>query len=174
MNTIKKISALAVPVMLFVFAMFSNSSCNIYKFNEATIPDSIKTVKINFIENKARYINPQISQRLTDKLRQKIIGQTRLTQTNSENVDWEISGFISEYNFSTSAISGQQVANNRLTVSVRITLNNRKGEKTTDYDVSRSFEFKGDQSFQQAENALGDEIVRTITDEIFNKLFSNW
>ena len=174
MNKFKKISILAVLAMLFVFALFSNSSCNIYKFNEATIPDSIKTEKINFIENKARYINPQISQRLTDKLRQKIIGQTRLTQTNSENVDWEISGFISEYNFSTSAISGQQVANNRLTVSVRITLNNRKGEKTTDYDVSRSFEFKGDQSFQQAENALSDEIVRTITDEIFNKLFSNW
>ncbi|MEO5948328.1 MAG: LptE family protein [Chitinophagaceae bacterium] len=174
MNTIKKISIFAVPIMLFVFAVFSNSSCNIYKFNEATIPDSIKTVKINFIENKARYINPQISQRLTDKLRQKIIGQTRLSQVNNENADWEISGTITEYNFSTSAISGQQVVNNRLTVSVRITLNNRKGEKTTDYDVSRSFEFKGDQSFQQAENALGDEIVRTITDEIFNKLFSNW
>lgn len=174
MNNFKKISVLAVPIILFGFAVFSNSSCNIYKFNEATIPDSIKTVKINYIENKARYINPQLSQRLTDKLRQKIIGQTRLTQTNSENVDWEISGFISEYNFSTSAISGQQVANNRLTVSVRITLNNRKGEKTTDYDVSRSFEFKGDQSFQQAENTLGDEIVRSITDEIFNKLFSNW
>jgi len=104
MNKLKKISILAVLAILFVFALFSNSSCNIYKFNEATIPDSIKTVKINFIENKARYINPQISQRLTDKLRQKIIGQTRLTQTNSENVDWEISGFISEYNFRTSAI----------------------------------------------------------------------
>lgn len=174
MNTIKKISILAVLAMLFVFAVFSNSSCNIYKFNEATIPDSIKTVKIVQLLNKARYVNPQISQRLSDKLRQKIVGQTKLSQTNSDNADWEISGYISEYNFSTSAISGQQVANNRLTVSVHIILNNRKGEKTTEYDVSRSFEFKGDQSFQQAENALGDEIVRTITDEIFNKLFSNW
>ena len=156
------------------YTVFSNSSCNIYKFNEATIPDSIKTVKIVQLLNKARYVNPQISQRLSDKLRQKIVGQTKLSQTNSDNADWEISGHISEYNFSTSAISGQQVANNRLTVSVHIILNNRKGEKTTEYDVSRSFEFKGDQSFQQAENALSDEIVRTITDEIFNKLFSNW
>lgn len=174
MNTIKKISILVVPTILLLFAVFSNSSCNIYKFNEATIPDSIKTVKIVQLLNKARYVNPQISQRLSDKLRQKIVGQTKLSQTNSDNADWEISGYISEYNFSTSAISGQQVANNRLTVSVHIILNNRKGEKTTEYDVSRSFEFKGDQSFQQAENALSDEIVRTITDEIFNKLFSNW
>ena len=157
-----------------LFLAPSLTSCNIYKFNEATIPDSIKTVKINFIENKARYINPQLSPRLTDKLRQKIIGQTRLTQTNNDNMDWEISGFITDYTFSTSAISGQQAANNRLSVSVHITLNDRKSDKTTDYDVSRSFEFKGNKSFQQAESELGDEMIRTLTDEIFNKLFSNW
>lgn len=174
MKRIKKITILLIPTVLCFTIFFGNSSCNIYKFNEATIPDSIKTVKIVQLLNKARYVNPQISQRLSDKLRQKIVGQTKLSQTNNDNADWEISGYISEYNFSTSAISGQQVANNRLTVSVHIILNNRKGEKTTEYDVSRSFEFKGDQSFQQAENALGDEIVRTITDEIFNKLFSNW
>lgn len=174
MKTIKKIAIFIIPVVLFAIAVVSNSSCNIYKFNEATIPDSIKTVKIEYIENKARYINPQLSQKLTEKLRQKIIGQTRLSQTNGDNTDWLISGFISEYNFSTSAISGQQVANNRLTVTVHITLNDRKADKITEHDVSRSFEFKGDQSFQQAENTLSEEIVRTITDEIFNKLFSNW
>lgn len=170
----KKLILLFVTCLVGFIAFFSNSSCNIYKFNEATIPDSIKTVKIIQLLNKARYVNPQISQRLTDKLRQKIVGQTRLSQTNNDNADWEISGFISEYNFSTSAISGQQVANNRLTVTVHITLNDRKAEKVTDHDVSRSFEFKGTQSFQEAENVLGDEIVRTLTDEIFNKLFSNW
>lgn len=174
MMVIRKIAFLLVPSALCLATLFSNTSCNIYKFNEATIPDSIKTVKINFIENKARYINPQLSPRLTDKLRQKIIGQTRLTQTNNDIVDWEISGFITDYTFSTSAISGQQVANNRLSVSVHITLNDRKADKTTDYDVSRSFEFKGNQSFQQGEASVGDEMIRTLTDEIFNKLFSNW
>lgn len=176
MTVIRKIFFLLVPCAFCFVALFSNSSCNIYKFNEATIPDSIKTVKINFIENKARYINPQLSPRLTEKLRQKITGQTRLTLTkaSNDNPDWEINGFIQDYTFSTSAISGQQVANNRLSVSVHITLNDRKADKTTDYDVSRSFEFKGNQSFQQAEAALGDEMIRTLTDEIFNKLFSNW
>ncbi len=150
------------------------TGCGIYKFKDVSIPPEIKTVRVNYIENRARYINPQLSPRLTDKLRQKIVGQTRLTQTNNDNVDWDITGFITDYSFSTSAISNQQVANNRLTVSVHITLNNRKEDKLTDYDVSRSFEFKGNQSFQQAENALGDEMIRTLTDEIFNRLFSNW
>jgi hypothetical protein len=93
---------------------------------------------------------------------------------NKENPDWEINGVVTDYTFSTSAITNQQVANNRLTVSVHITLNDRKKDKTSEYDVTRSFEFKGNQSFQQAENALGDEMIRTLTDEIFNRLFSNW
>ena len=161
-------------VFCFLFLGASFTGCGIYKFKDVSIPPEVKTVKVNFIENRARYINPQLSPRLTDKLRQKIVGQTRLTQTNNDNVDWEISGVITDYTFTTSAISNQQVANNRLTVSVHITLNDRKKDKITDYDVSRSFEFKGTQSFQQAENALGDEMIRTLTDEIFNRLFSNW
>ncbi|MBL0068515.1 MAG: hypothetical protein IPP39_08505 [Chitinophagaceae bacterium] len=165
-------AVLVIPLLLLIVPSFT--SCNIYKFNEATIPDSIKTVKVNQIENRAQYINPQLSQRLSDKLRQKIVGQTRLSQTNNDNADWEISCTIQQYSFSTSAISNQQAATNRLTVAIHIILNNRKADEVKDYDVSRSFEFKGNQSFQQAEATLLEEMTRTLTDEIFNRLFSNW
>jgi basic membrane lipoprotein Med (substrate-binding protein (PBP1-ABC) superfamily) len=167
-------TVLLVACSLFLVPSFS--SCHFkYGFKDVSpISDSIKTVKVTYIENKARYINPQLSPRLTDKLRQKIISQTKLSQTNSDNADWEISGYITDYSFTTSAISGQQVANNRLTVGIHITLNNRKQEDIKDYDVSRNFEFKGNQSFQQAEASLLDEIIRTLTDEIFNKIFSSW
>ena len=174
MNILKRILILAIPVVLIALVFASNTGCNIYKFNQATIPDSIRTVKINNIENRAQYINPQISQRLADKLRQKIISQTRLSPVSGDNADWEISAYISQYSFSTSAISGQQVATNRLTVGVHITINDRKADEIKDHDVSRSFEFKGTQSFQQAEATLMDEMTRTLADEIFNKLFSNW
>jgi outer membrane lipopolysaccharide assembly protein LptE/RlpB len=145
-----------------------------YKFKDVSIPPEVKTVKVNYIENRARYVNPQLSPRLTDNLRRKIVGQTRLSQTNTDNVDWEITGMITDYSFSTSAISNQQVANNRLTVSLQVSLNDRRKEKVTDFTISRNFEFKASLSFQQAENTLGDEIIRTLTDEIFNRLFSNW
>lgn len=171
----KNFLCLSVAVVVVCAILFSSaiSSCNIYKLNEATIPDSIRTVKINTLENRAQYVNPQISQRLTDKIRQKIIGQTKLSPDN-DNPDWEISGYISQYTFSTSAISNNQVATNRLTVGVHITVNDRKSDEVKDYDVSRSFEFSATQSFQQAEATLLEEMTRTITDEIFNKLFSNW
>lgn len=173
MCSTKKISVFIAAVILIAAALSGSSSCGIYKFNDASVPDSIKTVKVNFIENRATYVNPQLSPRLTDKLRQKIIGQTKLIQTNNEP-DWEIDGTITQYSFSTSAITGQQAANNRLTVAVQMVLSDRKANKTEKIDVSRSFEFKGNQSFQQAENDLAEEMIRTLTDDIFNKLFSKW
>ncbi|HUM96670.1 MAG TPA: LptE family protein [Chitinophagaceae bacterium] len=166
---IAMLKAVGFCLMLIVW-----NGCGVYKFKDVSIPADVKTVRIKFIENRARYINPQISPKLTDKLRQKVVGQTRLRQTNNDDADWDISSTITDYNFSTSAISGQQVANNRLTVGVHVTLFDQKKDETKDFDISRSFEFKGDLSFQQAEAGLMDEMIRTLTDEIFNKLFSNW
>ena len=156
------------------------SSCKVsYGFNDKTsIPDSIKTVKINYITNKAAYVNPQLSPNLTDRIRQKIINQTKLTNTNNENADWEITGEIRDYSISTTGVTStngqQQSSINRLTVGVHVTINKRLENKTEEYDVSRSFDFSARQSLQTAEATLLDEMIRSLTDEIFNKLFSNW
>ena len=165
--------SLACGLCLLVFV---NSDCHVsYGLRDVSIPDSIKTVKVNFIENKARYVNPQLSPTLTDRLRQKIISQTRLTQTNSDNADWEISGYVNDYSVSTSGISQQQSSINRLNVSVHISLLNRKGgNDQKEYDVSHSFDFSASLTLQAAEAQLADRIVRDMTDEIFNHIFSNW
>lgn len=170
----KKIIAFSTSIILLVLLFTSNTGCGIYRFTDASIPDSIKTVKVNLLENRATYINPTLAPRLSDKLRQKILSQTKLKQTNNDDADWEISGVVTQYSFSTAAITGQQASNNRLTVGLSITLLDRKADKTEKQEVSRSFEFKGDQTIQQAESSLADEMIRTLTDDIFNKLFSKW
>ncbi len=136
----------------------------------------MKTVKITQLENRARLVNPQLSPKLTDKLRQKIVGQTRLSQVgvDNENADWEISGEISDYGISTSGISNQQAATNRLNVSVKIKVYKRKEDKNEEFVISRNFEFSANLSLQQAEAALADEMVRGLADDIFNRLFSDW
>ncbi|MEQ1678184.1 MAG: LptE family protein [Chitinophagaceae bacterium] len=174
MKGAQKISLILLSAVLMV-VLASNTNCGVYRFNEAgSVPDSIKTVKVLYLENRAQYVNPQFSPKLTDKLRQKIVGQTKLSQTNGDNADWEISGYVREYTFSTSAISGQQASNNRLTVTVHITLNDRKSGATKEHDVTRSVEFPGNQTFQQAETSKMDELIRILIDDIFNKLFSDW
>jgi hypothetical protein len=173
----KRMKTLAgIGILLFVLFITStsHSGCNIYKFRDISIPDSIKTVKVNFIENRAPYVNPQLSPRLTDRLKQKITSQTRLSQTNNDNADWDIKGYISNYSSSTSGISQQRVATNRLTVTVHIALNDQRANKTQEYDVSRNFEYAATKSQTQAEAELADEMIRGLTDDIFNRIFSNW
>ena len=131
-------------------------------------------LKVFFIENKARYINPQLSPKLSDKLRQKIINQTRLSQTNSD-ADYEISGYISDYSVNTSGISQQQVASNNLNVTVHIIFRNRQDEKKNfEADITRNFPFSASKSLTQAETELNEQMVTNLTDEIFNRIFSNW
>lgn len=164
-----------LPIGCFLLIL---SSCGVYSFNDVSLPDSIKTVRIGFIENKARFINPQLSPSLTDRLRQKIVSQTRLSQTNNENADFDISGEIREYSVSTSGVTsnnGQsQSSIQRLNVSVHIVLNNQKTGIVQEYDITRNFDFSANQSLQDAERNLLDEMVRTLSDEIFNRIFSNW
>jgi outer membrane lipopolysaccharide assembly protein LptE/RlpB len=162
--------------LLVLFVVSLLTGCHVYKFNQTSIPPEIKTVRVQFIENKARYTNPQLSPQLTDKLRQKIVSQTKLTQVNNDNADYDISGYVSQYDVSTSGISNQQVSSNRLTVAVSLILVNRKtpGVEPRNISASRSFDFSSTLTLQQAEQKLNDEIIRNLTDEIFNQLFSDW
>ena len=163
---------LAFTILLFASCLLT--ACGVYTFKDISIPADIKTIKLHFLENKARYVNPQLSPRLTNKLQDKIVGQTRLTRTESEDADWVVSGYISDYSVTTSGISEQQVSTNRLTVGAHIVLKDNKTLKDAEYDVTKSFEFSATQTLQQAEAALAEQIVQGLSDEIFNRLFSNW
>jgi len=170
-----------LPAFILLCSIFllPSASC-VYKFNEASIAPEYRTVRVNFIENRAPYKNPQLSPNLTDRIRQKIINQTRLIQTNNqENAHYDITGTITDYSVSTTGITsanGQsQTSINRLTVTVKITKTDLlKNTDNQDFTVTRQFDFGATQSLQQAESTLLDEMVRNLTDEIFNRLFSNW
>jgi tRNA U34 5-carboxymethylaminomethyl modifying GTPase MnmE/TrmE len=160
-------------LLMVLFLLTIIEGC--YSFRDVSIPPEVKTVKVNYIENRARIINPQLSQRLTDKLRQKIINQTRLSQTNSNDAHYDISGQITDYYVTTSGISGQRAATNRLNVGIRIIVKNRLDQKKDfEADLTRNFDFDATLSLQQAENQLTELVVQNFTDEIFNRIFSNW
>jgi len=150
-----------------------------YSFKDVSIPPEIKTFRVNYIENKARYINPQLSPQLTDKLRQKINSQTRLSGVQSDDAHFDISGQVTGYNVTTSGIASpngtQQAAIQRLTVTVHIVLkNNVDASKSFEADVSRNFDYSASLTLTQAEPQLNETIVKQVVDEIFNRIFSNW
>jgi len=163
---------------LFLLTLLASSfltSCGIYSFRDAVIPENIKTVKIAFVENKARYVNPQLAPQLTDKLLQKIINGTKLTRTNSDDAHYQIFATITNYDPSqTIGVSAQQASTNRLTVTVHVLLKKTLENKEQEFDVSRNFDFSANLTLQAAESQLIDDILRNLTDDIFNQIFSNW
>lgn len=166
-----------VPCILSLLLV---SSCKIYSFKDVSVPDQIKTIRIGFIENKARFVDPQLSPQLTDKLKQKINNQLgRLTQIQTDDADYTVDAYISDYSVTTSGVSNQQAATNRLTVAVHIIFKNKYNDQkigTPDFegDVSRNFDFSASLTITDAEAQLTSTIVQNMTDEIFNRLFSNW
>lgn len=173
-----KLLVITAPLFFFLLLNFSLSSCGIYGFSErGTVSDSARTVKVAQFENKASYVNPQVTPNLTERLRQKILNQTKLTNTNNDNADYNIVGYIADYSVSTTGVTSnngqQQSSINRLTVRVHISLS-KFGNTPEEFDVSRSFDFSAQQSLQTAEASLLDEMIRNLSDEIFNHIFSNW
>jgi outer membrane lipopolysaccharide assembly protein LptE/RlpB len=176
MNRIMRFSkTILITVMLSIMGIVLASSCKIYSFREkGTLPPDIKTVKVHVFESRARYTNTQFSTRLKDALELKVVRQTRLSRSNSEDAHYQIEGYISGYDVNPSGISGQTTATERLTVSIHLTLRNTLHGKTEEYDVSRSFEYPANLTLQEAEVRLLDEMIRNLSDEIFNRIFSNW
>jgi hypothetical protein len=135
----------------------------------------VKTFRVNYFENKAQYINPQLSPQLTEKLKQKIINTTRLVQTNDDDAHYDISGFVTQYFTSTISITGNNSSGNRLTVGFHLIFKNNLDEKKNfEADISRPFDFPSTQSISEAEASLNPDIFKNMVDEIFNKIFSNW
>lgn len=173
MPAIKKIYLLFISAILIAIFNF-NTGCGIYGFADVSIPDTVKTIRINLNENRAPYVNPQLSPGLTERLKQKIISQTRLSQTNSDDAHYDVLGYISDYSVSTTGVSNKTEVTNRLTVSVHITFKRSANTPPEEFDVSRNFEFSARQTLQTAQSQLLDEMVRSLADDIFNRLFSNW
>jgi Lipopolysaccharide-assembly len=155
--------------------LFSYSSCK-YSFKDTSpIPEEVKTFRVNYLENKAPYVNPQLSPALTEKLKQKIIGNTRLRQTNDDNAHYDISGYVSDYSVTTSGITGNTSGTNRLSVSFHLVFKNTLDEKKDfEAEVPYTLDFASTQTLSQVEAGKNDEIVTNVVDAIFNKIFSNW
>jgi outer membrane lipopolysaccharide assembly protein LptE/RlpB len=164
-----------VVVCCLLFITFNYATCKYSARDTSPIPQEVKTFRVNYLENKARYVNPAITPQVTERLKQKIIGQTRLRQTNSDDAHYDISGYLSDYSVTTTGIANQNATTNRLNVSFHLVFRNTL-DQTKDFetDVTRNYDFNAQSSLAQAEASLAGDIIKNLVDEIFNKIFSNW
>ena len=160
---------------LLIIAVFNYASCK-YSFKDSSpLPPEVKTFRVNLLGNQAPYVDPQLAPQLTEALKQKIISNTRLHQTNEDDAHYDINGYISNYAVSTTGISGSTAAQNRLTVTFHIIFKNTlDNTKNMEADVTNNFDFSANSSLADAATTLNPQIISNMVDQIYNKIFSNW
>ena len=146
-----------------------------YSFTGASIPADAKTISVSNFPNYATMVYPQLSQVLSDGLRNTFSSQTNLTVVNSAG-DLDISGEITGYTMQPTAItSNDQAAMNRLTITIKVKFVNSKDPKANfEQTFSRYKEFSSQLNFSSVESSLVDEIVTELIDDVFTKSVVNW
>lgn len=162
-------------ILFVILVSLAINGCKVYSFTGASISPDIKTVSIQYFQNKAPLVQPSLSQVFTEKLKDKFVSQTNLTQVKN-NGDLQFEGYISDYRTLPTAIQGnEQAALNRLTISVMVKFVNVKDEKQNfETSFSRFTDYDSQQNLTTIEIELINEICNQLVDDIFNKAVINW
>ena len=151
-------------------------SCGIYSFSGTSIQPEVKTVTINYFEYKALKVNPSLSNQMTEAMQDKFLKLTKLEQVEMEG-DLEIIGSITGYDVKATAVTANEsVAQNRLTVTVKVSFVNRKfpEDNFDDKSFSAYQDFDAMQSLESVEATLCEDIVEQLCEDIFNATVANW
>ena len=166
-----------MPILLsVVVASVIFTACKVgYSFTGASIAPSVKTFSVYYFPNRARLVNPNLSQTFTDALQEKLIKQTSLNQI-TESGDLEFSGQITDYDVKPMNIQqGDLAAQNRLTIGIKVKfVNNKDHEQDWEKSFTAYEDFDSNQSLSGVEDSLVPEILKKLTDDIFNASIANW
>jgi hypothetical protein len=150
-----------------------------------------KTLSVKNFPNEGGGGPSNLGQTFTEKMRSYFQQNSRLILVRDDNADWVMEGRIVRYAVSpiapTSIASnpGGASAQNRLTIRVEVTFNNKKYDESKGPQQSETapftnagFEFFQDfpqtQSLSQVETQLIDVILDQIVLDIYTKTTSNW
>ena len=152
------------------------SACGIYSFTGTSIQPDVQTITINYFEYKALKVNPSLSNDLTEAVKDQFRKLTRLEQVDMDG-DLEITGEITGYDVRATAVTADEVAaQNRLTVTVKISFENKKyPEDSFDNKSFSAYEdYDSMQDLGAVEGLLCEEIIKKLVDEIFNATVAQW
>lgn len=166
-------------IFILLFVVLTSmvfTACKItYSFTGASIAPNVRTFMVDYFPNRARLVNPNLSQLFTEGLQEKLIKQTSLNQI-TDKADLEFSGQITEYDVKPMNISqGDLAAQNRLTIGIKVKFtNNKEHEQDWEKTFSAYEDFDSNRSLNDVEDELVRLIIVKLTDDVFNASIANW
>lgn len=183
-NDIMRIKKQKLPIYIkgvattgLLLLMFVVASCSVsYKFNGASIDyTKTKTIQIADFPIRSSYVWGPMASIFNNQLKDVFANHTRLSQVK-RNGDLKIEGEITQYtqrNKSVTAEGASAQVELSMTVNVRFTNNANHSE-----DFERQFTATTTYDSRQSLNAVQEEcvtqMVKDITDQIFNATVANW
>ncbi len=160
----------------FVVGLILNSCSGGYSFTGGDVGDA-KTVSVQLFDYQADLVQPQLSQILTDAMRDIFVQQTPLGLVD-EIGDLAFEGAITDYQIqplNAQASDLGAVAQNRLTVEVNVIFTNKlEPKKSFEKRFSRYVDFPAEADFNSQEEELLDQVTTELSENILNEAIGDW
>jgi Lipopolysaccharide-assembly len=169
-----KMVRIVLPLILLLLA----GSCGVkinYSFTGASIPVDAKTISVATFQNRASLVQPGLNQVVTDALIDMCRAQTNLDMLSAGG-DLSFEGEITDYKTQPLTAGGdEQAASNRFSITVKVRyVNNLDAESSFEQSFTRYQDYDSGLDLSDVEASLTDEIVKMLTEDIFNRAFVNW
>ena len=152
---------LRFPIVMLLFIILSGCKGG-YSFTGGNVGEA-KTLNIDFFDNTAAIVNPEMSQIFTESLKDIFVQQTSLRLVDGP-ADLEFSGAITDYSLRPQAARGpSEVAQMRFTIAVKVSFENSIAEES-------SFE----QRFSRSRDTMRIWIFPILKENWRLKSWKNW
>ena len=164
-------------VLLILSTAVCYTACTIsYKLNGASIDyTKTRTISFEYIPIKAALVYAPLAITFNDKLQQKYVSETRLSQVQTDG-DLQISGAITGYSLSDQAVGTDAYATvTRLTIKVKIKFVNKANKaENFEKEFSQYEDFDASRLLTEVQDDLCEQISEKLVEEIFNATVANW
>ena len=176
-NTDKTTATTRLKAVAVCLAAMLLAACSVsYKFNGASIDYSkTKTIQIADFPIRSSYVWGPMASIFNNNLKDQYANNTRLIQVK-RNGDMKIEGEITQYNQRNKAVTSEGSSAQTelsMTVNVRFT-NNANHKEDFEKQFSATATYENTQSLSAVQEELVTQMVKNITDQIFNATVANW
>ena len=163
-------------ILVMLLAMLFTSCSVSYKFNMSSIDyTKTKTIQIAEFPIRSTYVWGPMASIFNNQLKDQYANHTKLSQVK-RNGDLKLEGEITKYeqrNKSVSAEGHSAQVELSMTVNVRFT-NNVNHQEDFERQFSASQSYDSNLSLNSVQEELVTQMVKQITEEIFNATVANW
>lgn len=160
-----------------VICLLVLAACSVsYKFNGASIDYSkVRTIQIVDFPIRSTYVWGPMGPMFNNKLKDMFANHTRLQQVK-RNGDMKIEGEITQYQQRNKSVSSEGYSAQTelsITVNVRFT-NNTNHSQDFERQFTATASYETSRSLNSVQEELVTQMVKDLTDQIFNATVANW